>query len=166
MKKEPITIIVSKEKQATYQSSTPDFETLRYKEVGKPWWINTKREVGGFLENVSQSLRKTGNYLRVTWQELPLTFLVKWPVKLIGYSLIAAKDFALVVFYIVLSLLEFGWYLLEAIFKSIRSRPQTSRAKAKTYQPPLEEEWWRKPSKPPASKKTRTIRVIVEVEDY
>lgn len=166
MKKEPITIIVSKEKQATYQSNTHDFETLRYEEVGKPWWVNTKRELVNFLENAQGTLTNTVQVVVFKWQRFTNAFLVKKAIQMVGICLVVVKDIVYVAYVLLTSIPLFLFYVLaRSLQPSAKSTRRTS-SNTKPYQPPVSDEWWRKPSKPSASKKTRTIRVIVEVEDF
>jgi hypothetical protein len=166
MKQEPIIIKVSKEKQATYQSNTHDFETLRYEEVGKPWWVNTKRELVEFLEKADQVLKSKVQVVVFNWQRFTNAFLVKKVIRMIGVCLIVAKDILYVAYILLTSIPLFLFHVLAGAFQSPSRNTRRTSSTTKHYEPPVDDEWWRKSSKPQASKKTRTIRVVVEVEDF
>lgn len=168
MKQEPIIIKVSKEKQPTYQSNTHDFETLRYEEVGKPWWVNTKRELVEFLEKADQVLKSKVQVVVFNWQRFTNAFLVKKTARMVMFFLIAIKDILYVIYVLATSILFLGFQILVGGLQSPSRNTHQARTHSPTkpFQPPVDDEWWRRKSKPPASKKSRTIRVIVEVEDF
>ncbi|MGH1437031.1 MAG: hypothetical protein ACRBG0_21515 [Lewinella sp.] len=168
MKEQPITIKVSKEKTTNYQRNTTAFETLRYEEVGKSWLLNKKREVGEWLNNVHQTLTLTVQKLRVKWQVITGNSLVKKTLWLVSGCFVVGKDILVIIYYVVLSCLEVTCLFIGALLRpaprnTTHTRP--TRSKTKPFEPPIDDEWWRERPKPKPAKKTRKIRVIVEVEE-
>ena len=166
MKQEPIIIKVSKEKQATYQSNTQDFETLRYEEVGKSWWVNTKRELVDFLENAQGTLTNTVQVVVFKWQRFTNTFLVKKAIQMVGICLVVVKDIVYVAYVLLTSIPLFLFYVLAGVLQAPARNTRRKASTTKPFEPPIDDEWWRERPKPKPAKKTRKIRVVVEVEDF
>jgi hypothetical protein len=166
MKQEPIIIKVAKEKQATYHSNTKDFETLRYEEVGKSWLLNKKRELSEWLNNTHQLLTRAVQVIVVKWQVITGNPLVKKTVRGVIFWLVVIKDVLYVVYVLLTGILIFGLQVLGGAFKSPpRNTTHKRTTTTKPFEPPIDDEWWRERPKPKPAKKTRIIRVIVEVED-
>lgn len=171
MKQDKVTIKVAKENQPNYQRNTSTFESIRYQKVGEGPVITHLKKAGSFLESLPPTITRwskhtlkpiTGHWLRIT-----ITFLVKGGRVLLGNCLVMSKKLLLLVYYLVIGSLKLLLVILGGALKPSNRTTQRPKAKTKHYEPPVDDEWWRrKPKpKPKAGKKKRVIRVIVEVEE-
>ncbi|WP_367390139.1 hypothetical protein [Lewinella sp. LCG006] len=164
MKEQRITIKVSKEKHTNYQRNTTAFEPLRYEELGKSWWWNKTRELNEFLTTTHQLLTRTMQVIVVRWQRITRSFWVRKTVRGVVFCLVVVKDVLYVIYILLTGVLIFGFQVLVGGLQS-PPRKTTHKTTTKPFEPPVDDEWWRK-STPKSAKKSRTIRVIVEVEDF
>ncbi|WP_020534934.1 hypothetical protein [Lewinella cohaerens] len=171
MNQDKITIKVSKENPPNYQRNTSTFESISYQKAGEGPVITHLKSVGSFLESLPPTITRWGKHalkpITGHWLRITITFLVKGGGLLLGNCLVMLKDLLMLVYYLVIGSLKLLFTVLAGAFTSSgrTTHPLKTKTKAKHYQPPIDDEWWRRKPRPKAAKKKRVIRVIVEVEE-
>ena len=120
---------------------------------------------GSTCTNAHQTLTDTVQVVVFNWQRFTNAFLVKKTIQIVGICLVVVKDIVYVAYLLLTSIMLFLFYVLAGALQAPAQNTRRKASTTKPFEPPIDDEWWRERPKPKPAKKTRTIRVIVEVED-